>query len=195
MKLQARRREPRNSGPCAPKVQTFASFLALVCLSFSIVHAQSQTTQQSRRTQIGSQEVLRTAQAIRVDRAPKLDGTLDDPLWNQAPRLRTFCNAGHTKGSLQPKEQKYAFSTRGMKSISVSSASIPIPGGLSLPSYVVTSARNWMIILRSSLILHMIAGTRSASDRLSSCRDIPFWLSFGALRSGRSSPSSRLCAR
>jgi hypothetical protein len=30
------------------------------------------------------------AEAIRVDRAPKLDGTLDDPLWQSAKRIRDF---------------------------------------------------------------------------------------------------------
>ena len=32
----------------------------------------------------------RTAEAFRVDRAPKLDGTLDDPLWESAKPIRDF---------------------------------------------------------------------------------------------------------
>ncbi len=36
------------------------------------------------------QEESRTAQAVRVDRAPKLDGTLDDPLWQTAEPITDF---------------------------------------------------------------------------------------------------------
>jgi hypothetical protein len=39
---------------------------------------------------VGAQAPLRTAQASRVDRAPKLDGTLDDPLWQQASPISNF---------------------------------------------------------------------------------------------------------
>ena len=35
-------------------------------------------------------EAIRTVQATRVEVAPKLDGTLDDPLWQQAPPLDNF---------------------------------------------------------------------------------------------------------
>jgi hypothetical protein len=72
------------------KTRISVFYLGLVCLSFSIVHAQTQSTRQSRRAQIGAQEPLRTARATRVDRAPKLDGTLDDPLWNQATAITDF---------------------------------------------------------------------------------------------------------
>ncbi|SPF31643.1 conserved exported hypothetical protein [Candidatus Sulfotelmatobacter kueseliae] len=40
--------------------------------------------------QTGTAEGLRTAEAVRVDQAPKLDGTLDDPLWQQASPLDNF---------------------------------------------------------------------------------------------------------
>jgi hypothetical protein len=63
--------------------------LEVVCLSSSLV-AQLQTGQPTRRTQVGAQESLRTAEAIRVEQAPKLDGTLDDPLWRQATPLSNF---------------------------------------------------------------------------------------------------------
>jgi hypothetical protein len=36
------------------------------------------------------QEESRTAQAARVDRAPRLDGTLDDPLWQSAEPITDF---------------------------------------------------------------------------------------------------------
>ncbi len=40
--------------------------------------------------QTGTAEGLRTAEAVRVDQTPKLDGTLDDPLWQQASPLDNF---------------------------------------------------------------------------------------------------------
>ena len=50
----------------------------------------SQSSPQTNQRQLGVQEPLRSAQAGRVDRAPKLDGTLDDPLWQQATPLTNF---------------------------------------------------------------------------------------------------------
>src|SRR5882724_3956729 len=38
----------------------------------------------------GPQEGARVADAVRVDRAPKLDGTLDDPLWQAAKPIMDF---------------------------------------------------------------------------------------------------------
>ena len=38
----------------------------------------------------GAQESPRVAQAVRVDRAPKLDGTLNDPLWQLAKPITDF---------------------------------------------------------------------------------------------------------
>jgi hypothetical protein len=45
---------------------------------------------QAPQRQGGAQEPLRTAQAARTDRAPRLDGTLDDPLWLQATSISNF---------------------------------------------------------------------------------------------------------
>jgi hypothetical protein len=42
------------------------------------------------KTQTGAQEPFRSARASRVDRAPKLDGTLNDPLWQQATPISNF---------------------------------------------------------------------------------------------------------
>ncbi len=50
----------------------------------------SQSSPQTNQRQLGVQEPLRTAQASRVDRAPKMDGTLDDPLWQQATPITNF---------------------------------------------------------------------------------------------------------
>jgi hypothetical protein len=42
-------------------------------------------------TQVPPQNVgARVATAIRADRAPRLDGTLEDPVWNRASPLRDF---------------------------------------------------------------------------------------------------------
>lgn len=45
--------------------------------------------QQSNR-QTGIQEPLRIASSVRVDRPPRLDGTLNDPLWQQATPTNNF---------------------------------------------------------------------------------------------------------
>jgi hypothetical protein len=54
------------------------------------LHGQSGTPSQATQRQVGAQEPLRTAQASRAGRAPKLDGTLDDPLWWQATPISNF---------------------------------------------------------------------------------------------------------
>jgi len=54
------------------------------------LHGQSGSSSQAPQRQVGTQEPLRTAQASRVDRAPTLDGTLDDPLWVQASSISNF---------------------------------------------------------------------------------------------------------
>jgi hypothetical protein len=64
--------------------------LALVGSSSSLLHAQSHSSPQTKETQIGAQEPLRTTKASRVDRAPKLDGRLDDPIWQQATPIANF---------------------------------------------------------------------------------------------------------
>jgi Domain of unknown function (DUF5916) len=58
--------------------------LATLLSALSPLHGQSGTSSQAPPRQVGAQEPLRTAQASRVDRALRLDGTLDDPLWLQA---------------------------------------------------------------------------------------------------------------
>ena len=64
--------------------------LALLCSSSVLLCAQSQPNPQTKEAQIGAKEPLRTTKAIRVDRAPKLDGTLDDLLWQQATPISNF---------------------------------------------------------------------------------------------------------
>jgi hypothetical protein len=57
---------------------TFAS------VASSRLYSQEQQTTQRNETQAGAQEPSRTAKATRVERAPGLDGTLDDPEWQSA---------------------------------------------------------------------------------------------------------------
>jgi hypothetical protein len=42
------------------------------------------------RTIANPEPGVRIAQAVRADRAPRLDGTLDDPIWQQAPAITDF---------------------------------------------------------------------------------------------------------
>jgi uncharacterized protein DUF5916/cellulose/xylan binding protein with CBM9 domain len=65
-------------------------FLVTLLVAWSSLRGQSGTPSQAPERQVGAQEPLRTAQASRVDRAPRLDGTLDDPLWMQAAPISNF---------------------------------------------------------------------------------------------------------
>src|SRR5260370_23731084 len=72
------------------QLRTCLLLLAILCLSSLFLWPQPQPSPQRKETSIGAQEPLRTATASRVDRSPKLDGTLDDPLWQQATPLVNF---------------------------------------------------------------------------------------------------------
>ncbi len=52
--------------------------------------AQTEATQQQKSQSRGVQDELRTVRASRVDHAPVLDGTLNDPLWQQAAPITNF---------------------------------------------------------------------------------------------------------
>jgi hypothetical protein len=65
-------------------------FLVTLLVAWAPMYGQSGTPSQAPHRQAGAQEPLRTAQASRVDRAPRLDGTLDDPLWLQATPVTDF---------------------------------------------------------------------------------------------------------
>src|SRR5439155_11629224 len=64
----------------------------------------SQSSQQTNQRQLGVQEPLRSAQARRVDRAPQMDGTLDDPLWQRATPITNFLQREPYEGQ-SPTEQ------------------------------------------------------------------------------------------
>ena len=65
-------------------------FLVTLLVAWSPLRGQSGTPSQAPQRQVGAQEPPRTAQASRVDRAPRLDGTIDDPLWSQATPISNF---------------------------------------------------------------------------------------------------------
>jgi hypothetical protein len=50
--------------------------------------------------QAQTQEGARIAEAVRVDRAPKLDGTLEDPLWQSAKAITDFRQREPHEGGL-----------------------------------------------------------------------------------------------
>ena len=52
--------------------------------------AQSNRKSEATRNQGAPQETLRTARAVRVEHAPRLDGTIDDPLWREATPISEF---------------------------------------------------------------------------------------------------------
>jgi hypothetical protein len=68
--------------PQGPKT-IFTAFVAVAAAA--VVSAQTQSIQIQPQT--GG---IRVATAVRTDHAPKLDGTLDDPLWQAAPPVDDF---------------------------------------------------------------------------------------------------------
>ena len=65
--------------------------LALLAWAWSIsLSGQAQSNSQGKQRRTSVQESFRTAHASRVDHAPRLDGTLDDPLWQQATPIDNF---------------------------------------------------------------------------------------------------------
>ena len=63
--------------------------LGLACLRLPLLSAQ-ETGSQAGEEQPGTQESVRTATAGRVEQAPKMDGTLNDILWQQATPISNF---------------------------------------------------------------------------------------------------------
>src|SRR5213595_3529901 len=78
--------------------------LGLLCHSSLLLNAQSQASPQTKERQIRVQEPLRTASASRIDLAPKLDGTLDDPIWQQGTPIDNFLQREPLEG--QPSTEK-----------------------------------------------------------------------------------------
>src|SRR6267154_4714661 len=64
-------------------------FLPVLC-TFLPLCAQERAAQTTQQRQAGAPEALRTAQASRVEQAPRMDGMLDDPLWQQTTPISNF---------------------------------------------------------------------------------------------------------
>ena len=77
-------------------------FLMVICVHSPLFAQRSPGHQTS--TLAGAPEPLRTAQASRVEQAPKLDGTLNDPLWQQATPISNFLEREPHEG--QPPTEK-----------------------------------------------------------------------------------------
>src|SRR5262249_49521286 len=70
---------------CASCSRDMASLAKLVVvLSTMLILGNSALAQTSERSNQTTSEVTRIAHAVRVDKAPKLDGTLDDSIWQLA---------------------------------------------------------------------------------------------------------------
>src|SRR5258707_1595443 len=65
-------------------------FLVTLLGASSPLHGQSSASSQAAQRRVGVPQPLRTAQASRGDRVPRLDGTLNDSLWLQATPLSNF---------------------------------------------------------------------------------------------------------
>src|SRR5215469_8332267 len=76
----------------------------LMCFGSLLIVAQQQSVPEQRENQAGAQEPARTAQAIRVEHPPKLDGTLDDPTWQMASPVANFLQREPFEG--QPPTEK-----------------------------------------------------------------------------------------
>src|SRR5262252_9831718 len=83
---------------------TFWCVLVQMCFGSSLIVAQQRSGTPQKESQAGAQEPARTAQAIRVERSPKLDGTLDDPAWQMASPISNFLQREPFEGQ-QPTEK------------------------------------------------------------------------------------------
>ncbi len=70
--------------------KTCLFLLAIFSIFSRHLVGQQQSGSQRKERQLGAQELLRTAQAARVENPPKLDGAMDDPLWQKATPISNF---------------------------------------------------------------------------------------------------------
>ena len=89
----------------APSLIHVSVFLAgFFFVASPFVNSQEPTGRQRTESQAGAQEPGRRAKATRVDRAPKLDGTLDDAEWQLASPISDFLQREPFEG--QPPSEK-----------------------------------------------------------------------------------------
>src|SRR5438128_11245869 len=85
-----------------PQLGICLFFLILLAASSRLLYSQS--SPQTNQRQLGFQEPLRSAQASRVGRAPKMDGMLDAPLWQPATPITNLLQREPYEGQ-SPTEQ------------------------------------------------------------------------------------------
>lgn len=83
---------------------TLARLFLVALVSAPILTAQQAAGPQQTEKHPGVQGPLRTAEATRVEQVPKLDGSLDDPLWQQASPIANFVQREPFEGQ-QPTEK------------------------------------------------------------------------------------------
>jgi len=76
--------------PSRTFVHACVFLIGFLCLRSNVLGAQEAPSGQGRENHPAVQELSRTAEATRVDRPPKLNGTLDDSLWYQAKPIVEF---------------------------------------------------------------------------------------------------------
>lgn len=87
--LFRRKNTPSRAAPCE-SIGAVLRVLAAVCAGTFLLLPQRSAGQASPAAQSLNPEGLRAAQAARVDHAPRLDGTLNDPLWQLAKPIDDF---------------------------------------------------------------------------------------------------------
>jgi hypothetical protein len=75
---------------CSYRCRQLLFFACCLVILPSSPLAQTDVSPQQKPQQRGAQDELRTVQASRVEHAPVLDGTLNDPLWQQATPITNF---------------------------------------------------------------------------------------------------------
>jgi hypothetical protein len=105
--------------------------LGLVLLIISTLQDLGQAQNQRPTVPLNS---VPMAQAVRVEDAPKMDGTLDDPPGRKPRQLPISARRNPMKAGPQPSQLKYEFFTREAKSISPLPADRPFPAMLLPPS-------------------------------------------------------------
>src|SRR5438270_7205842 len=89
MNVESKQRPSLPLRPGPPRAM-WAIFLVFFAWN-ALMWAQSKSTSQETQEQnVPHQQPLRTAQAVRIDHTPRLDGTLNDPLWDQATPITDF---------------------------------------------------------------------------------------------------------
>src|SRR5258708_16194651 len=79
-------------------------FLATILAAWSPLYGLSGASSQEPPRKVAAEQPLRSAGEDRIDRAPRLDGTLDDPLWLQATPISNFLQREPYEGQ-PPTEQ------------------------------------------------------------------------------------------